>query len=283
MKRWLLISVASIASCFGTNGPPMAVAGEILRWVAGPSAQAGASTSPPAAAPRDPVQVAQLRSRRAVGGVASDAETSRADAINRAIDQELLNLALDRELAAMPRAIDPGRQAAGSCIYGPWPADPSRRSIGGTNYRWSPELVGLQLGGALITYVLRELPSSGDRQAIRFHVGNETVRRASIGFQIDIISNAGTQYTNMLGAMLDGQKSLSGSELEIAPFPNDECVADVRISNLMVCDESIVGSYQFGERYYDSCTPIPEATHTGAVRTRAVTLGSPPTNLTVAR
>jgi hypothetical protein len=276
MNRWLLIStsVASVAVCIVADRPTPGEAGEIPRLVG-----ASASESPPVAAPRGAVQIAQLRSGRSGTGGTASADPGRVDSINRAVDQELLNQALNRELTGGTRATDPGRSAVGFCIYGPLAADPIRRSLGVKDYHWGPEIEGLQLSGAYITYSLRELPGAGQKQAIRFHVENQTLRRASIVFHVDIVSNAGTRYTNMLGAMIDPQRSLSGSELEIVPLPTGECIAEVRVSNPTMCDESGVRDHHVGGKYQDSCETIPAAAHTGLARTRAIALGSPPRNL----
>jgi hypothetical protein len=201
----------------------------------------------PAAVPRVEVTRATLE------------QVASADAVNRQLDTELINLSIDREMAtagvatsaitvtsAAPTATP---AAAVELVPVVTPVATSPVIAG-----WSSESPGLQLTGASLFYRTTDVTLSHAAQTIRFRVQNPNVERASVTFDVDLLSERGRHYRRLVGAIVDSGGELTGPELELLPFEAGDHIVFVRIMGSMVCAEPQVAT--ISGRYHDSCVPV---------------------------
>lgn len=207
----------------------------------------------PAAVPRVEVTHATLE------------QVASTDAVNRQLDTELINLSIDREMATAGLAapsvtvasavptIAPAAVATPAAAVEPAPSvTPVVASpvIAG----WSSESPGLQLTGASLFYRTTDVALSHAAQTIRFRVQNPNIERASVTFDVDLLSERGRHYRRLVGAIVDSGGELTGPELELLPFEAGDHIVFVRIMGSMVCAEPQVATIT--GRYHDTCLAV---------------------------
>ena len=209
----------------------------------------------PAAVPRIEVSHATLE------------QVASADALNRQLDAELINLSIDREMATASAASLPAKAVVVSAPVAPASvtaveplpvATPVVLSPSPTPAGWSSESPALRLTGANLFYRTTDVAQSHAAQTIRFRVQNPNVERASVTFDVDLLSERGKHYRRLVGAIVDSGTDLTGPELELLPFDSGDRIVFVRIMGSMVCAEPQVASGT--GRYRDSCVAV----HPGA-------------------
>lgn len=209
----------------------------------------------PAAVPRIEVSHATLE------------QVASADALNRQLDAELINLSIDREMATASgaplsaKAIVAPAPVASTTVASVEPlpvATPVVLSPGPTPAGWSSESPALRLTGANLFYRTTDVAQSHAAQTIRFRVQNPNVERASVTFDVDLLSERGKHYRRLVGAIVDSGAELTGPELELLPFDAGDRIVFVRIMGSMVCAEPQVASVT--GRYHDTCGTV----HPGA-------------------
>jgi hypothetical protein len=175
-----------------------------------------------------------------ISGALADPTENDAD---RQLAIEQLNQSIDRELASMT-PLPPG----------PSLTEPAEMPT------WSLESPNMPIGAARVFYKTSRLEPGHATQSIRFRIENPNVERAAIAFNVELVSERGQHYRNVVGAIVDGGRELTGPELDLVPFEPGDPIAFVRILKPMVCAEPHIAVPEVGP-HQDACLPVHPAQH----------------------
>lgn len=171
-----------------------------------------------------------------------------ASAASPSLSIDQINRLIDQELGDPPPASHPITQTA--------TIEEPPRELG-----WSSEVTGLLVPAVQVSYLVSQPNRSDGPQHIRFHIQNPNIERAAIAFKVDLVSERGQFYRNVVGAVVEAGQDLAAASLELLPFDPGDRIVSVQFEPPMVCAEPAAASFQTAS-YHDDCQPVHSAVGT---------------------